>query len=289
MRGRWPRCSVARTRLAPAALTTAATPGDAEEFIDYLRRRHAEILRGRPTLQPGEFKTAANRAGRYEFVRPEYVRGTLRAGYEHIAALNGGWARALMMMFVVSEVHPFTDGNGRLARVMMNAELSSAGLCRVMVPVRFRDEYLAAMRGLSRQGQGRQVLPGLWIRRGGGPPGSTSPTLRHPADRWRRQTPWWTPRRATNEGCHCGCCDPLPVRAVRGRRGKRVVCCGWALRYMLLSLQGLLSDCEHILSTELGGLASNCPNRSIKVTGRAVVDRWGVHLEASSAASDCER
>ncbi|REG82489.1 Fic/DOC family protein [Algoriphagus antarcticus] len=26
-------------------------------------------------------------------------------------------------MFLVSEVHPFLDGNGRIARVMMNAEL----------------------------------------------------------------------------------------------------------------------------------------------------------------------
>jgi Fic family protein len=27
------------------------------------------------------------------------------------------------MMFLVCEVHPFDDANGRLARVMMNAEL----------------------------------------------------------------------------------------------------------------------------------------------------------------------
>ena len=27
------------------------------------------------------------------------------------------------MMFLVSEVHPFVDGNGRIARIMMNAEL----------------------------------------------------------------------------------------------------------------------------------------------------------------------
>ena len=31
------------------------------------------------------------------------------------------------MMFMMSEVHPFDDGNGRLARLMMNTELVSAG------------------------------------------------------------------------------------------------------------------------------------------------------------------
>jgi len=34
-------------------------------------------------------------------------------------------ARALLAMFIVSEVHPFIDGNGRLARLVMNAELST--------------------------------------------------------------------------------------------------------------------------------------------------------------------
>ena len=32
----------------------------------------------------------------------------------------------------------------------MNAELSAAGLCRVMIPLSYRDEYLNALRALSR-------------------------------------------------------------------------------------------------------------------------------------------
>ena len=31
----------------------------------------------------------------------------------------------------------------------MNAELSAAGLCRVMVPMSYRDEYMSALRALS--------------------------------------------------------------------------------------------------------------------------------------------
>ena len=38
------------------------------------------------------------------------------------------------MMFLVAEVHPFADGNGRIARVMMNAELLSGGQTRIFIP-----------------------------------------------------------------------------------------------------------------------------------------------------------
>jgi Fic family protein len=56
-----------------------------------------------------------------------------------------------MVMFVLTEVHPFTDGNGRLARAFMNAELVAAGEWRVVVPTVYRDDYLGGLRALSRQ------------------------------------------------------------------------------------------------------------------------------------------
>ena len=55
-------------------------------------------------------------------------------------------------MFLVSEVHPFTDGNGRLARLVMNAELSVVGACRIIIPTLFREEYLDCLRALTRDG-----------------------------------------------------------------------------------------------------------------------------------------
>lgn len=45
------------------------------------------------------------------------------------------------MMFMISEVHPFNDGNGRVARVMMNAELVRADQSRIIVPTVFREDY----------------------------------------------------------------------------------------------------------------------------------------------------
>ncbi len=56
-------------------------------------------------------------------------------------------------MFLVSEVHPFADGIGRVARVMMNAELVAGAEERIVIPTVFRGNYLAALRALSRTGR----------------------------------------------------------------------------------------------------------------------------------------
>src|SRR5690606_24879099 len=61
------------------------------------------------------------------------------------------FAKAAYMMFLVSEVHPFLDGNGRIARIMMNAELSARGLSKIIIPTVYRDDYMGALRKLTRQ------------------------------------------------------------------------------------------------------------------------------------------
>jgi len=127
-------------------------PSTPQELSDILCRRHAILLSGRPDLMPGLFKTANNRAGNTEFVDAKLVRGTLNVGFDYYAALSSPFAKAIYMMFLVSEVHPFNDGNGRMARVMMNAELFSAGEAKVIVPTVFREDYILSLRRLSRQG-----------------------------------------------------------------------------------------------------------------------------------------
>ena len=70
---------------------------------------------------------------------------------ERYLALPPGFQRAVFAMFLVSEVHPFADGNGRVARALSNAELTAAGQQRLIVPTVFRDDYLQALRAMSRQ------------------------------------------------------------------------------------------------------------------------------------------
>lgn len=129
----------------PAEMATV--PRSADGLIELLQARHAVLMSARPEKNPGVFKTRANRAGRTEFVAPELVTGTLRAGFEAGKDLLDPFARAVYLMFLVAEVHPFDDGNGRIARIMMNAELASAGEVRVIVPIVYRANYLAALKG----------------------------------------------------------------------------------------------------------------------------------------------
>lgn len=126
-------------------------PANGNELIDLLRSRHAILLQGRPEKEPGAFKERANRAGDTHFVEPHLVRGTLKAGFERITMLADPVARALYMMFLVSEVHPFNDGNGRIARVMMNAELVHAKASKIIIPTVYREDYMLALRRLTRQ------------------------------------------------------------------------------------------------------------------------------------------
>ena len=124
-------------------------PKNSRELMVLLKSRHAQIMEGRSDKGPGKFKTDPNRAGGTLFVGPELVEGTLTKGFEIYRGLTSPLHRAIFMMFLVTEVHPFADGNGRIARIMMNAELVTASESRIIVPTVFRNNYLMALKALS--------------------------------------------------------------------------------------------------------------------------------------------
>lgn len=127
------------------------TPQNAEQLLKMLQYRHRILLSARKTKHPGQFKERNNRAGETWFVDFKLVRGTLMKGFDFYRALPAPFAQAAYMMFMVSEVHPFEDGNGRIARIMMNAELVKAGQSKIIIPTVYRDDYMGALRKLTRQ------------------------------------------------------------------------------------------------------------------------------------------
>lgn len=126
------------------------TPYSPENFLEILQYRHQILLSARKDKNPGQFKDKNNRAGDTEFVDMELVRGTLMQSFDLYRALSHPFAKAAFIMFVVSEVHPFLDGNGRMARIMMNAELTAGFQTKIIIPTVYREDYLGGLRRLTR-------------------------------------------------------------------------------------------------------------------------------------------
>ena len=123
------------------------TPTTAENLIDILKHRHLTMMLGRAEeVNAGEFKRKNNQAGNTEFVDFTLVEGTLKQGFKYYTALNDPMAKAIFMMFMVSEIHPFTDGNGRISRIMGNAELFKSGLSKIIVPTVYREDYIMSLK-----------------------------------------------------------------------------------------------------------------------------------------------
>lgn len=139
-------------RVVSSTYEMTRRPTDFDQFTSLLKSRHATFMELRPDKRPGEFKTRANVAGSTRFVEPDLVEGTLEKGYEIYQGLETPVHRAIFMMFLVSEVHPFADGNGRAARIMMNAELVGASETRIIIPTVYRANYLSALKAITQNG-----------------------------------------------------------------------------------------------------------------------------------------
>jgi len=126
-------------------------PKSGDELIEILSTRHSKLMAARPEKNPGVFKSKPNFAGGYEFIHPTLVKGTLCRGFETLNRLIDPFFRSAAMMFLITECHPFDDGNGRLARLTSNAELSAASEVRIVIPNVYRSDYLASLHGLSNQ------------------------------------------------------------------------------------------------------------------------------------------
>ncbi len=126
-------------------------PKTPDELIEILKYRHKILLSARQDKNPGEFKDKNNFAGQTAFVEVNLVRGTLIKSFELYNALSHPFARAAYIMFVISEIHPFLDGNGRIARVMMNAELVHQNQAKILIPTVYREDYILTLRKLTRQ------------------------------------------------------------------------------------------------------------------------------------------
>jgi fido (protein-threonine AMPylation protein) len=85
------------------------------------------------------------RTSRYVPPRWEVVRDAMPALFELLESETQPAVRAVLGHWLFGYIHPYMDGNGRMARFLMNAMLASGGYPWTVVPVEDRTRYLGAL------------------------------------------------------------------------------------------------------------------------------------------------
>ena len=101
-------------------------------------------------------------------LNPEAVRDAIPALFELLRGEDNACVRAVLGHFIFVYIHPYMDGNGRIARFLFNTMLVTGGYSWTVVPVERRDDYMAALERASVDGDIRdfaRFLGGL-VNRG---------------------------------------------------------------------------------------------------------------------------
>ncbi len=75
----------------------------------------------------------------------EAVRDSMPALFELLKEESEASVRVVLGHFILVYIHPYFDGNGRIARFLMNAMLASGGYPWLIIPVDKRIEYMEAL------------------------------------------------------------------------------------------------------------------------------------------------
>ncbi|HEX9600273.1 MAG TPA: Fic family protein [Mariniflexile sp.] len=82
-------------------------------------------------------------------INKEGVRDVMPLLFELIEKEEDAGVRAVLGHFIFVYIHPYMDGNGRMARFLMNVMLASGGYPWTVIPVEERDRYMSALESAS--------------------------------------------------------------------------------------------------------------------------------------------
>ncbi|MFA6676361.1 MAG: Fic family protein [Bacteroidales bacterium] len=133
-------------------------PKSSDEMIEILQYRHRVVLAARKDEMPGEFRYDNIFGNTHYDVDFNKVKGTLIKGFDYYNTLQNTFAKAIFLGFMLTEIRPFFSGNGRIARLMMNAEFVRAGEAKIIIPSIYKDDYLVALHKMSTIGDAESYI-----------------------------------------------------------------------------------------------------------------------------------
>jgi hypothetical protein len=89
------------------------------------------------------FRTSSSRAvGGGHYINSEKIPGQLESLYEDLSCISTPVEKAVYAHFHIARIHPFEDGNGRLARLVQNGILDNANLPPIVIEREERKQYI---------------------------------------------------------------------------------------------------------------------------------------------------
>ena len=145
-------------KLAVSSPLCDSVPPFGKGFAQALQARHALMTRLAQPDEAGRLRAdgAPIGPGTVEAVR---IASTLAAGSTLALGVPEGLPRAIFYSILLWRVQPFERGNERLVHLTMNAELSSVGQGRIIIPARMRGHLER-----SREDLAREVDPHRYVR-----------------------------------------------------------------------------------------------------------------------------
>ncbi|MDO9318506.1 MAG: Fic family protein [Gammaproteobacteria bacterium] len=80
---------------------------------------------------------------------PELVRDAMPVLFELLAEEPEPAVRVVLGHFLFVYIHPYSDGNGRIGRLLMNTMMAAGGYPWLVIPVEEREAYMAALEAAS--------------------------------------------------------------------------------------------------------------------------------------------
>ena len=117
-------------------------------LIERVRRvpdHHEDDRKSRDALAGYRDSPVYLRTSRYVPPRWEAVRDAMPAYFDLLENEAEPGVRAVLGHWLFGYIHPYSDGNGRMARFLMNVMLASGGYSWTVIRVRDRNAYLSAL------------------------------------------------------------------------------------------------------------------------------------------------